>query len=457
MEYVRECASGSRRPTAPGQCSICPSLYNHRLDTMEVHLDRGFCTKDVKSTIGKTCDKGHEWMVSKTVSNCVEALIGAHYVDGGLRTAIGFMKWLAIETEFKHSWIDDAIKVASLYSYAPKAEDIRILESKLGYAFNTKGLLLEAMTHGSEREGVGYCYQRLEFLGDAALDVLITCYLYQNHRNLDHGMLADLHSASVDNNSFALAAVRRNLHPHLQHSDFHIKEQISSFVKLVSGTSTVVPTPGTKGPKVLGDLVESIAGAVLIDSKLNLDEVWKVCKPILSPIVTPDKLELPPTREPRELCDSFGYFIKEHSIAKGDAVHAVLKLQLEDVVLDGQGSGNNGKAAKGMASLSLLKELEFRGIKSSRWKEDMDNVSSESTDIPGVKGFVKNSDRKFLSRRCSYFHPCTSYQVQVTFLLRNQHEANMGLTASRDVMSRGLMNVVLVCRIIVKDPTWANL
>ncbi|KAL6544263.1 Helicase [Orobanche gracilis] len=297
-------------------------------------------------------------MVSKSVSNCVEALIGAHYVDGGLMAAIGFMKWLGMKVDLNHSLIDDAIKVASLYSYAPKADDIRVLESKLGYAFNTKGLLLEAITDGSEREGVGYCYERLEFLGDAALEVLITCYLYAKHRNLDNGMLANLRSASVDNDSFALAAVRRNLYPHLQHSAFHMEEQISSFVKRVSGTSTVVPTSGIKGPKVLGDLVESIAGAVLIDSKLNLDEVWKVFKPILSPIVKPDKLELHPTRELRELCDSLGFFIKEHLFAKGDAMHAVLKLQLEDIVLDGQGSGKNGKAAKGMASLSLLKELE---------------------------------------------------------------------------------------------------
>ncbi|KAL0407819.1 UNVERIFIED_CONTAM: Endoribonuclease Dicer3 [Sesamum radiatum] len=96
--------------------------------------------------------------------------------------------------------------------------------------------------------------------------------------------------------------------------------------------STTVLTPDTKGPKVLGDLVESIAGAILIDSRLNLDEVWKVFKPLLSPIVTPDKLELPPSRELMELCDSLGYFIKEHFTADGDIVRAELKLQLEDVL-----------------------------------------------------------------------------------------------------------------------------
>lgn len=104
--------------------------------------------------------------------------------------------------------------------------------------------------------------------------------------------------------------------------------------------------------------MESIAGAVLIDSKLNLDKVWRVFKPMLSPLVTPDKLELPPSRELTELCDSLGYFIKQHFVTKGELVHAELKLQLETVLLNGTGTGPNSKAAKGMASLQLLKKLE---------------------------------------------------------------------------------------------------
>lgn len=104
--------------------------------------------------------------------------------------------------------------------------------------------------------------------------------------------------------------------------------------------------------------MESITGAVLIDSKLSLDEVWKVFKPILSPLVTPDKLELPPSRELTEMCDSLGYSIKEHYVTIGDIEHAVLKLQLETALLYGRGTGSNSKAAKGMAALELLKKLE---------------------------------------------------------------------------------------------------
>ena len=110
--------------------------------------------------------------------------------------------------------------------------------------------------------------------------------------------------------------------------------------------------------QALGDLVESIAGAILIDTKLNLDEVWKVFNPLLSPIVTPDKLELPPLRELNELCDSLGYFVKENCKRMGTMVHAELSVQLQNSLLVKEGKGLNKKIAKGEAAFRLLKELE---------------------------------------------------------------------------------------------------
>lgn len=110
--------------------------------------------------------------------------------------------------------------------------------------------------------------------------------------------------------------------------------------------------------QALGDMVESIAGAILIDTELNLDEVWRIFKPLLSPIVTPDKLELPPWRELNELCDHLGYFLKENCVNKGETVHAEIRLLLDDVLLVGQGCERCKKDAKGKAALHLLKQLE---------------------------------------------------------------------------------------------------
>lgn len=92
--------------------------------------------------------------------------------------------------------------------------------------------------------------QRLEFLGDAVLDILVTHHFYENHRKVDPGLLTDMRSASVNNDNFALAAVRWNLHPHLQNVSSSLENQISAFVAHVSRLSTSSLTPDIQGPKV---------------------------------------------------------------------------------------------------------------------------------------------------------------------------------------------------------------
>ncbi|KAL3498335.1 hypothetical protein ACH5RR_041067 [Cinchona calisaya] len=136
-----------------------------------------------------------------------------------------------------------------------------------------------------------------------------------------------------------------------------------------------------------------IAGAILIDTKLNLHEVWRIFKPLLSPIVTPDKLELPPLRELIELCDSQGYFVKENCTTKGDLVKAELSLQLKDVLLVEEGFGHNRKAAKGQATLHLLKILEKRGISNSkRTKANTDDDFAASLSSDAAVSIPENDD-----------------------------------------------------------------
>jgi endoribonuclease Dicer len=94
-------------------------------------------------------------------------------------------------------------------------------------------------------------WQRLEFLGDSVLDFLITWHLYQNHTEIDPGELTDLRSASVNNDNFAQAAVRRNLHPHLLHSSGLLQSQILEYAKVISESEDKsISIPGIKAPKV---------------------------------------------------------------------------------------------------------------------------------------------------------------------------------------------------------------
>ncbi|XVE97781.1 hypothetical protein REPUB_Repub03eG0048300 [Reevesia pubescens] len=377
--YIRDSAFDPRRWVAPGQRSLRPVPCKCGVESLEVPLDKKFQTEDPKIKVGKSCDRGHRWMCSKTISDCVEALIGAYYISGGLIAALHVMKWLGIDAELDPSLVAEAINRASLRSYVP-SDEIHIIESKIGYKFSVKFFLQEALTHASGLEF--YCYQRLEFLGDSVLDLLITQYLYHNHTDLDPGELTDLRSASVNNESFAQVAVRHDLYKHLQHCSTLLFSQINEYVKsFPESHDTTGSGPGIKGPKALGDLVESIIGAILIDTNLNLDEVWRIVEPLLSPIVTPDKLELPPLRELNELCDSLGYFIKEKCVNKGEIVHAELRLQLDNILLVGEGFDRSRKVAKGKAASYLLKELEKRGILRKRKHGCMDSSQTKDDDM----------------------------------------------------------------------------
>ncbi|KAI3913389.1 hypothetical protein MKW98_003868 [Papaver atlanticum] len=365
--YIRDSAFDPRRWVAPGQRSIrapVPCLCG--VDTCEVPLDSRYETDDASVMVGKPCDNGHRWMCSKTIADCVEALIGAYYVGGGLSAAVHVMKWLGIPCEFEPSLVDEAINKAYLLCPAPKVDEFNMLESKLGYNFSVKGLLLEAITHASYQQevGVGFCYQRLEFLGDSVLDVLITLHLFENHTDVDPGELTDLRSASVNNENFAQTVVKHNIQQHLHHSSGLLCEQITAYAQSVQKSKK---TQGIKCPKALGDLLESITGAVLLDTKLNLDIVWKVFKPLLSPIVTPEKLELPPYRELIELCSHYGFSLKDTLTKNGEMVHAELRLQTKDVLLIREGSDRTRKTAKGQAAVHLLKDLEARGILHARY------------------------------------------------------------------------------------------
>jgi endoribonuclease Dicer len=99
-------------------------------------------------------------MCSKTISDCVEAVIGAYYVGGGFRAALAVLKWLGVDVEVGEELIIQTILSASMRTYIPKV--VEMLEAKLGYAFSVKGLLLEALTHPSHQEWAErYSYQVL--------------------------------------------------------------------------------------------------------------------------------------------------------------------------------------------------------------------------------------------------------------------------------------------------------
>ncbi|XP_031478988.1 endoribonuclease Dicer homolog 3a-like [Nymphaea colorata] len=380
QNYIRDAPFDPDRWLAPGERTWRPVPCKCGVDSREVPLTHPTDVENSAIKIGVACDLGHRWLCSKTVSDCLEALIGAYYVSGGLEAACLFMTWVGIDCEHDQALVEEAIRKASEFSSAIEDKNIASLESKLGYKFLNKGLLLEAITHASQQEASsGCCYQRLEFLGDSVLDLLITWHLFESHKDIDQGELTDLRSASVNNEKFAQAAVKHNLQKHLLHGSDLLLTQIRDYVKFLKSFPEDAPLPTyskTKGPKVLGDLVESIAGAILIDSKLNLGEVWRVFKHLLSPFPTPDDLQLHPLRELGEICGEAGCPLGTEFRKEGDQTIAKLSVQLKDGQLTAEGSDKLKNTALEQAALVLLDQMERKGIshKRSVWRGKSERV-----------------------------------------------------------------------------------
>ncbi|KAI3524344.1 hypothetical protein L1887_02997 [Cichorium endivia] len=310
------------------------------------------------------CNKGHHWLQKKTVADIVEALVGAFIVDSGFKAAIAFLKWIGIPVAFKDSHVADICASSSIFTNLSDQIDIPTLENLLGYQFQHKGLLLQAFLHPSYHNNYGGCYQRLEFLGDAVLDYLITSYLYSVYPNLKPGQLTDLRSLSVNNNSFAGIAVNRSFYKYMLCDSSSLVLSMDKYAKYFKTTASkngVVETVSC--PKALGDLVESCVGAILLDSGFNLDVVWNIMIAFLDPVMKFSALQLNPVRELQELCQYYNWELTFPSLKK-DGVFSV------EAIVDGIGVSDtatatnfNKKTAKRIACQKLYLSLKDKGYK----------------------------------------------------------------------------------------------
>jgi ribonuclease-3 len=129
---------------------------------------------------------------------------------------------------------------------------LAILEERLGVRFRDRSLLDLALRHGSfshERgRDPGKSYERLEFLGDAVLSLVVSDDLYRRYPEIDEGGLAKQRARVV--NEAALASIARRLN-------------LGNYLLLGKGEEK---GGGRQRPSMLADAVESVIGAVYIDS-----------------------------------------------------------------------------------------------------------------------------------------------------------------------------------------------
>lgn len=123
---------------------------------------------------------------SKLLADIIESLIGASYVKGGLSDAFSCVQTLLSMEE----WMPISEAHTILFNTAPNdftPTNLTVLETLIEYTFTKKILLLEAVTHLSYNGPHANCsYERLEFLGDAVLDYIISKRLYAHMPPLGH-------------------------------------------------------------------------------------------------------------------------------------------------------------------------------------------------------------------------------------------------------------------------------
>jgi ribonuclease-3 len=155
-------------------------------------------------------------------------------------------------------------------SVPPPAASPRELTSALGVELEP-GLLERALTHRSyayEHGGLP-TNERLEFLGDAVLGLVITAALYRDHPDLPEGQLAKLRASVV--NMRALAEVARGLGP----------TGLGAYVRLGKGEET---TGGRDKASILADTTEALLGAVYLEHGLDVagELVHKLFDPLMA-------------------------------------------------------------------------------------------------------------------------------------------------------------------------------
>ncbi|KAF6147407.1 hypothetical protein GIB67_016764 [Kingdonia uniflora] len=225
--------------------------------------------------------------------------------------------------------------------------------------------------------------RRLEFLGDAVLDYLITSYLYSVYPKLKPGQLTDLRSVTVNNNSFAHVAVTRSFHKYLLSDSDILSETIKKFVNFApTSIAEKNPLDGPTCPKVLGDLVESCVGAILLDTGFNLHHVWSI---ILSfdLMMTFSSLFINPVRQLRELCQSRNWDLKFSSSRKGETFTVEAQAQCPRL--------KKGKSLEKVLKSSTKQEAKLLGFdETSINMVDLDLVSVEHIEIAEVSPALRH-------------------------------------------------------------------
>ncbi len=221
-----------------------------------------------------------------------------------------------------------------------KQEELKKLEAKIGYEFKKKELLLQALTHSSfsneQKVNKLKDYERLEFLGDAVLELLSSRFFFDTYPDMSEGEMTRLRSSMVCEPALAFCARELSL---------------GEFILLGKGEEA---TGGRKRDSIISDVMEAVIGAVYLDGGIGEAEKF-IHKYILSDLEN-KQLFYDSKTLLQEKMQKQGRTIAYELVSETGPDHD--KVFTVEVVIDGQtmarGEGRNKKSAQQQAAYQAL-------------------------------------------------------------------------------------------------------
>ena len=216
------------------------------------------------------------------------------------------------------------------------------LEKTLGYEFHDKELLTTALTHSSYLNEHGLrkqqCNERLEFFGDALLEIITTEYLYGKYPDLMEGDLSRKRSACVSEKSLSIAAESISL---------------GSYLRLGKGTDA---DGGRSSKAILSDAFEALLAALYLDGAKDVAERL-IHKEVL--IYSEGDGEDGKTKL-QEIAQEQGKTVTYRLVSEDGPEHT--KQFVYEAMIDGKpygcGTGRSKKEAQTAAAEETIKRLE---------------------------------------------------------------------------------------------------
>ena len=250
---------------------------------------------------------------SKVLADVVEALVGAAFIDGDLSSARACIHTFLPDIHTT----DPKLGIAPTGGHSSRKNAANVLantnaELLVGHQFRDNTLLVEALTHPScDRDTITESYQRLEYLGDAVLDVIVVTVLFEHNLALSQGKMSAMKAALVNADFLAFLCMDVSLmqdtvdiqqHTNGKFNEVHGKRQIELWKFMRHHSQDVMKAQQAcheryrhlrqdvkhclqhgefypwallaelNADKFYSDLVESILGAIFVDSEGGLGE-----------------------------------------------------------------------------------------------------------------------------------------------------------------------------------------